>query len=165
MSDTQTITSDAATILQGAVASTKQGSDTHPSFSEEQHAQNYEDALVAVRRLENETTSRRGDVEAMQRQVSKLRSQITHIDNALLEEAESREWCEDYSEWVDKVNSALGESLLTKPTQEITVEISLSVTVKANSGMSEDSISYELSDAVADHLTCMDFGDFEVIDV
>jgi hypothetical protein len=165
MSDTQTNTSDAATILQNAITSTKQGSDVHPSFSEVQHAQNYEDALVAVRRLETEITSNGLAREAMQKQVSKLRRQLTHIDNALLQEAERREWCEEYSEWVDEVNGALGESLLTKPTKEISVEIRLSVTVKSDSGMSEDSIENELSEAVADHLTCMDFGDFEVVDV
>lgn len=166
MSDTQTVTLDAATILQNAISNTKhRGPDGAFMYSLEQHAQNYEDALAAVQKLENETTSNGLAVESMQRNITTLRKQISYINDALLEEATARDWCEEYGEWVDQVNSYLGEDVLTRPSREFSIDIQLSVTVKTHNGTSEDDIAEQLNEAACDHLRYMECSDFEVVEV
>lgn len=74
--------------------------------------------------------------------VEKHRDDIELISNALISEAESREWCNDYDEFVDRLNGHLHKELTTRYTTysvEATYSVTISADVKARS--EEDAIA------------------------
>lgn len=98
----------------------------------------------------------------LEAEVRALRIDIATINSVLLEEANDRDWCDEYDEVIGKINDRLGAAELSTRSRDYTVSITLSadvsvgaeVVVKATdeaeaeamvARMSLDVIAYELS--------------------
>jgi hypothetical protein len=82
------------------------------------------DHLTIVERLEQANIQLIG----LREDKSKLKSDIQKIGDALLNEATEREWCEEYNEFVDKVNKELQCSALERLENSWMATIVLNVT-------------------------------------
>src|SRR5262245_42759356 len=80
------------------------------------------EAITRVGALEEENTNLRTTIEALQSNLDacqqarqRLANDCTTIATALRDEAEQREWCEEYEDFIRKVNPTLSQAWLQAP--------------------------------------------------
>lgn len=83
-------------------------------------------------RLELAADRHRSEVERLNNSLAGHRRQMRCVADALLEEARRRDWCDEYNDFVDTVNSAAGAEVLRRDEQEFVVRYVVSVTVTAS---------------------------------
>lgn len=86
---------------------------------------------------------------------------IHKIGKALIAEAESRGWCDQYDQFVDKLNDELNRSLEVRE-HEYTIEVEYKVRIQREvSGTSYDSALELLRDDVERELRAIDDADYD----
>ena len=81
----------------------------------------------------------------------RVRSQLVTVGDMLLEEAEERDWCDEYNTFVDNVNSRAGADVLSRMEYDYSVCIGGTISVTARSAdaareMVQDDIDHFASD-------------------
>ncbi len=85
----------------------------------------------SAKKLEGERQQAQTLMDSRQRQISTLQRRLDYVAEALLAEAEERDWCSEYDEFVNKVNNHLGYTVLTPRSREYEVTYTVTFTVEA----------------------------------
>jgi hypothetical protein len=132
-----------------------------------EYARDLADAHVTVTRLEAELAAAKAEGEALQVQlnaqidayrrmteerdqaVTLHRADIETISAALLEEAENRQWCDSYDEFVEDVNRSLNVALEVREVEwEVVLKVEVTLT-KVVTAKNEDAARESAEEAVS----------------
>src|SRR5262245_21739090 len=99
-----------------------------------------DEQAVAASRAQEEAMNLRGVVEALQSQLDgcqrareRLAADCRVIATALREEAEEREWCDEYEGFITKVNPTLSQAWLQAPERNFTWTFVVSIEGRSRS--------------------------------
>jgi len=95
------------------------------------------DAAEALARVREELAAVMEVAEHRRVRINGLESDLATIADALLEEAESREWCDEYDNFCRKVNRIVGRELLQPCSREYSVELMVRLEYRSTSGSAE----------------------------
>lgn len=128
-----------------------------------------DDTPTAPENPENpEVTRLRSEVEMLQAEATRLREHISNISSrhsrdialiggVLQEEAENRDWCSDYDDIVDRLNSDLHVELPVRETEHevevtgtVTVSFSTYISLTARANADEDDLQEQAQDLLTE---------------
>lgn len=95
----------------------------------------YEDAVEALAKAKEELAAVMEVAEHRRVRINSLESDITTIGDMLLDEAEQREWCDEYDSFCRKVNQMVGRDLLMPCSREYSVELTVRLEYRSSSGV------------------------------
>lgn len=109
-----------------------------------------------LRGLIDLASARDGQYEERALQVSRVRaehaSDIEVIGNALQEEAESRDWCSEYDEFVEGVNMRLSMELPVREREyEVEIDVTYRMTVSVTARSEDEALEAAEEEEVVDH--------------
>jgi hypothetical protein len=96
--------------------------------------------------LNQELYAANEEAETYKKRTVRLLSDIGIIAEALRNEAENREWCDEYNQFCDKVNSKTEEHHLLSLEQEYEVEVEVTATVITRATLSVMASSRDLAE-------------------
>lgn len=113
---------------------------------------------LAIEALNREIASLKADVERVNNQSDSWRTVATNnatdfdaVGKALMEEAENRNWCNEYDEFVERVNSNLIRNALPVREQEYEVEIEVIGSLTTTTTVSVTATSQEAANEMVEN--------------
>lgn len=108
---TQVIPNEVGVIIRGEFTSVQKPDDTimlgFSDWEEVDVVPTVKDLQAEIAKLKADLEEARQDAEAHEKRADGWRADFYHQANMLMEEAEQRQWCEEYEEFCDKVDQGL----------------------------------------------------------